>query len=136
MITAKYALSYNKEILAVPGHPLDYKVAGCNKLIKEGAYLLDDFREVIEIYNKVNPQSFIKVKKDQEEVTKNKDFKISEIENKILSLLSEQPITDEELLRKININPSDLKQILANLELNDFIFMDRYGKISRHFTNK
>jgi len=61
---------------------------------------------------------------------------MSEIENKILSLLSEQPITDEELLRKININASDLKQILANLELNDFIFMDRYGKISRHFTNK
>lgn len=136
MITAKYALSYNKEIFAIPGHPLDYKVAGCNKLIKEGAYLLDDFREVIEIYNKANPQSFLKVKKDQEEATKNKDFKISEIENKILSLLSEQPITDEELLRKININPSDLKQILANLELNDFIFMDRYGKISRHFTNK
>jgi DNA processing protein len=137
MITAKYGLTYNKEIFAVPGHPLDYKVAGCNQLIKDGAYLLDDFREVIEVFNR--EYSHLAIKQiNHEKINKEEQSKveISELEKKILSLLSEQSITDEELMIKMNIEAAELKKILTKLEIDDYIYKDIFGKISRHFTNK
>lgn len=48
LLTAKYGLEIGLPIFACPGHPYDPRTKGSNKLIKEGAYLLDDPSDVIE----------------------------------------------------------------------------------------
>ncbi len=48
LITARLALEQGREVLAVPGHPLDPRAAGCNLLIREGAVLLRDAEDAIE----------------------------------------------------------------------------------------
>ncbi|KAF0675804.1 DNA-processing protein DprA [Profundibacterium mesophilum] len=48
MITARDALDQGREVLAVPGHPLDARAAGCNILIREGAVLLRGTRDLHE----------------------------------------------------------------------------------------
>jgi len=40
LITAQMALDQGREVMAVPGHPLDARAAGCNALIRDGALLV------------------------------------------------------------------------------------------------
>jgi DNA processing protein len=42
------ALEQNREVLAVPGSPLDPRAIGSNNLIKEGARIVTEARDVIE----------------------------------------------------------------------------------------
>ncbi len=51
LITARLAGEQNREVFAVPGHPLEPRAAGSNKLIKQGATFTtgpDDIFEVLE----------------------------------------------------------------------------------------
>ena len=41
-------INQGREVLAVPGHPLDPRAAGCNQLIRDGATLVRSAADVIE----------------------------------------------------------------------------------------
>lgn len=47
LITARRALDYGREVFAAPGSPLDPRAEGANDLIKQGATLVTDARDVI-----------------------------------------------------------------------------------------
>lgn len=48
LTTARYANDLGREVFAVPGHPLDPRAEGTNRLIKQGATLVTDTEDVIE----------------------------------------------------------------------------------------
>ena len=48
LITARLALEQNREVMAVPGSPLDPRAAGTNGLLKQGARIVTEARDVIE----------------------------------------------------------------------------------------
>ena len=48
LITAKNALDQGREVMAVPGHPMDARAAGCNALIRDGALLVRGAADVAE----------------------------------------------------------------------------------------
>ncbi|MTH33644.1 DNA-protecting protein DprA [Paracoccus limosus] len=47
LITAKAALDQGREVMAVPGHPMDARAAGCNALIRDGALLVRNSQDVL-----------------------------------------------------------------------------------------
>jgi DNA processing protein len=47
LITARDALDQGRDVLAVPGHPLDPRAAGCNQLIRDGARLVRGVEDVL-----------------------------------------------------------------------------------------
>jgi len=49
LITARTALDQGRDVMAVPGHPMDARASGCNMLIRDGATLVRDARDVIEV---------------------------------------------------------------------------------------
>lgn len=56
LITARRALDQGRDVLAVPGHPLDPRAAGTNMLIKEGAPLVADARDVLDHFGHFSAQ--------------------------------------------------------------------------------
>lgn len=49
LVTARMALEQGREVCAVPGFPLDPRCQGTNRLIKDGAHLIESFDDVMEI---------------------------------------------------------------------------------------
>lgn len=48
LITARMALEQGREVMAVPGHPLDSRASGANLLLRDGATLVRGAEDVIE----------------------------------------------------------------------------------------
>src|SRR5690606_18530815 len=49
LITARLAGEAGREVMAIPGSPLDARSRGCNQLIREGAVLVQSPEDVIEL---------------------------------------------------------------------------------------
>jgi len=47
LITAKAALDQGREVMAVPGHPMDARASGCNELLRDGALLVRNSQDVL-----------------------------------------------------------------------------------------
>ncbi|MDX2050161.1 MAG: DNA-processing protein DprA [Rickettsiaceae bacterium] len=54
LITANFAIEQNRELFACPGYPLDPRCKGTNKLIKEGANLIESSEEVLIFLNETS----------------------------------------------------------------------------------
>ena len=48
LITARLAAEYGREVMAVPGSPLDPRSKGCNQLIKQGAVMVEGADDVLQ----------------------------------------------------------------------------------------
>ena len=49
LITARCAADQGREVMAVPGHPIDARAAGCNALIRDGAVLVRNAEDVLAV---------------------------------------------------------------------------------------
>jgi DNA processing protein len=57
-ITARQALEQGRDVLAVPGRPHDVKSAGCNRLIAQGAALIQNSRDALDFIGySIQPKS-------------------------------------------------------------------------------
>jgi DNA processing protein len=57
LITARHAGDYGREVLAVPGSPLDPRAQGCNQLIRDGATLVQTADDVLEMLRPIDPRA-------------------------------------------------------------------------------
>jgi DNA processing protein len=58
LITARFALEQGREVMAVPGSPLDPRAKGANRLIKQGAALIESADDVLHAMESIAPPSF------------------------------------------------------------------------------
>lgn len=57
LITARLAAEAGREVLAVPGSPLDPRAQGCNALIREGATLIQSAADILESIRPIDARS-------------------------------------------------------------------------------
>ncbi|MDR2645626.1 MAG: DNA-processing protein DprA [Holosporaceae bacterium] len=117
LITARMALEYNRDVFAVPGSPLDPRSIGCNKLLKEGAILIQNAQDILDQLEtkKVIPHQLFDDSAPVSVKASAKD--IEKIRKKILDSLSSIPITIDELISSIKVSPQEVLMALLELEL-------------------
>lgn len=120
LITARLALDYNREVLAVP-HELGRETgAGVNRLIREGATLVrtaDDILQALGIKPLDNPKQAAL------------PTDLSEAEAKVLHALVE-PLVRDELIESSGLSAQEANIALSSLCIRGLI-TERLGKIER-----
>lgn len=120
LITARNALEQGREVLAVPGHPLDPRAAGCNRLIREGARLVGSLADLLEALEGTLPPPAAPVPSARTAVDTriNPGIDTLALHRKILSLLGPAPTPEEQLLEDLGMTPRRIAPALLFLELD------------------
>ncbi|MBU1052371.1 MAG: DNA-processing protein DprA [Proteobacteria bacterium] len=120
LITARLAAEQNREVFAVPGSIQSFKSTGTHTLIKQGAKLVENVKDIIdELSNILSPANDITIQEEKETAYKN--IRPDSDELLVLKALESYPVHIDELARKVKIQPGKLLSILLTLELQDLI---------------
>jgi DNA processing protein len=131
LITARYALDQGREVMAVPGSPLDPRCRGANRLIREGARLVEDFEQVLESLDGLadpNLKFHANLKYADQVSEINTLSEADKLRDEVLSLLGPSPVTVDELIRQCHCSPPVLGMVLLELDLA--------GRLERHPGNR
>ena len=131
LITARMAGEQGREVMAVPGSQLDPRCRGANRLIREGAALIEDADQILEILTGLRHQS-AEVDQPLSEVDQPIDIAVEKDVDRtrrdVLSRLGPSPIAVDELLRQCQSSPPVIGQVLLELDLA--------GRLERHPGNR
>ena len=117
-ITAKWALEHGKEVFAVPGNIDSNYSRGTNKLIKDGAKLVEDINDIVEELGPLAETIHIK---DNTKVEDIRSLTLNSQENKIFSLLSSTPRDIDEIIIESGLPSSNVASILMILEVKRLV---------------
>jgi DNA processing protein len=133
LITARAALDYGREVMAVPGHPFDARASGCNMLIRDGALLVRGPQDVAEALGTAMPtgdEARLPLLPGPAAVQRPlKDVAL--LHSMILSRLGPSPLAEDQLMRDLNVTPAQLAPELLSLELDGRILRQPGGLLSR-----
>lgn len=116
LITARFALEQGRDVFAVPGNVGLTGSSGTNRLIKEGAKLVESSEDILQ---EVLPQWRTESSPSkQEEIA---EIELDEDERIVFSLLGDAPIHIDTIIRESQFDPGRVSSILLNLELKGFI---------------
>lgn len=117
LISARTAMEQNREVMAVPGSPLDPRASGTNRLIQQGAALVRSGDDVINIISALNRTQFQMPLPPSYEYAPAIDNPPPQQIAAVKEALSPTPMTLDELARAANIGPARCAAILMELEL-------------------
>lgn len=122
LITARLAGEQGREVMAVPGFPLDPRARGCNSLIREGATLVQTADDIVEALAPMDERMIrAPVREFSETVPAEADDSDREA---ITGLLAMTPVPVDELIRLSGLSPAIVATVLLELELA--------GRLERH----
>jgi len=121
LITARYALEQGREVMAVPGSPLDPRARGGNSLLKDGAALIQGVEDVLAVladarrprFEEPSGSSF----EDDPDTFQSLEAATENLREQIVSLLSPSPISRDELVRQTGAPARVILAALVELEL-------------------
>lgn len=115
LITAKFAVKQGKKVFAVPGEIGSIGSKGTNKLIKDGARLIEDAYDVIDV---ILPQY-----RDRKATRRGAggEGDLSENAKLVLTTLTEGPLHIDTVAIRSGLNVNKVSTILLNLELDGLI---------------
>ena len=130
LITARLAGEAGREVMAIPGSPLDPRSHGCNHLIREGAVLVQSPEDVVELLSTFDgsPRStFREVSQDYDYATED----LAEAEPAdIASLLTTAPVAVDELIRQSGESAAAVQLALLELEIAGRLERHAAGRVS------
>ena len=134
LITARDALDLGRDVLAVPGHPMDARASGCNMLIRDGATLVRNAADVIEALAPIAPHIAPELPlapppeppKDRRTLAET-----TALHQQILDRLGPAPLAEEQLIRDLGTGADKVAPILLDLELDGAIDRAPGGLLSR-----
>ncbi|WFL77296.1 DNA-processing protein DprA [Altererythrobacter arenosus] len=130
LITARLAGEAGREVMAIPGSPLDARSQGCNQLIREGAVLVQSPEDVVELLSRFDgmPRSTFR------EAAPSFDFEMEEFAEiepvEIGNLLTTAPVAIDELIRQTGTSAAAVQMALLELEISGELVRHAGGRVS------
>lgn len=123
LITARRAGDYGREVMAVPGSPLDPRAQGCNMLIREGATLIQTVDDVLEAVGPIDTRMVREPTRHFATGAAPADAGDGE-RRALIELLGPTPVAVDELVRQSGQEAGTVQLVLLELELA--------GRVERH----
>ncbi|KAA5804825.1 DNA-protecting protein DprA [Alkalicaulis satelles] len=121
LITARLAGEQGREVMAVPGSPLDPRARGTNRLLREGAALIESAEDVIAVLQNTRPPALKEPGgweyEDEPGDRRASDEAADAVRERIAELLSPAPVSKDELARLTGAPASAVLAALVELEL-------------------
>lgn len=129
LITARNAADQGREIMAVPGNPLDPRAGGCNQLIRDGATLVRSAEDVLEAI----AAFFVPVREAPASPSPLPADAPADAaaESRLLALLGPAPVAEDVLTRSLELSPAAVSAALLDLELAGTVVRHPGGLVSR-----
>jgi len=122
LITARLANEAGRDVMAVPGSPLDPRAQGCNLLIRDGATLVQGVDDILEMIRPIDPRA-VRAPASGWQGPPPQDA--SDAERKaVTGLLGPVAVSIDELIRQSGLAPAVVQTVLLELELA--------GRLERH----
>ncbi len=116
LITAGYALEQGREVFAVPGNVGAEGSRGTNRLIKEGAKMVESSKDILE---EILPQW--RKEEDAFQEVEELGKGLSDEEGSLYGILGEDPLHIDAIIRESRLDPGRVSSLLLNLELKGLI---------------
>ena len=129
LITARLAGEAGREVMAVPGSPLEPRSQGCNQLIREGAVLVQSAADVIELLSGFDgaPRSTFRESGSEFESVPDD---LGDAPADVTALLTTAPVAVDELIRQSGDTPAAVQLALLELELAGRLIRHSAGRVS------
>lgn len=128
LITARLAGEMGREVMAVPGSPLDSRAHGCNQLIRDGAILVQKPEDVIELLEGFtgSPRSTFREAEQGYDPAAEAEAEPADV----TALLSTAPVSVDELVRQSGAGAAAVQLALIELELAGRLVRHAAGRVS------
>lgn len=124
LITARMALEQGREVFAVPGSPLDPRAEGTNGLLKQGAALVTEAADVLNVIRPILGQSLDLPAEEPEQASPRTTEPATDERARIVGLLGPTPVGIDDLIRLSQSSPAVVRIVLLELEIA--------GRLERH----
>ena len=132
LITARLALEQGREVMAVPGSPLDPRASGPNRLIRQGATLVENANDVLDALAEGGRPALGEPRQrwpsDDAPALPEEDEAPADARESVAQLLGPSPVPVDLLVRQSRLTPAMVATILLELELA--------GRLERHPGNR
>ncbi|WP_290817122.1 DNA-processing protein DprA [Ferrovibrio sp.] len=128
LITARMAAEQGREVMAVPGSPLDPRCRGSNGLIRDGAALIETVDDILAILAPQQAQR--RAETPTPKPTPIADDDLSRAHAEIERLLSPSPVLVDDLVRLSGMASSLVQMVLTEQELAGRVLRHPGGKVS------
>jgi DNA processing protein len=128
LITARFGAEQGREVMAVPGSPLDPRAQGCNLLIREGATLVQSAADVLEALRPIAPHMSAPAETFfNEPVALDAD---DADRAAIVCLLSPVPVPVDELISQSGLPSATVQTVLLELEIAGRLVRHAGGRVA------
>ena len=126
LITARLAAEAGREVMAIPGSPLDPRAQGCNQLIRDGATLVQNSGDVVEA---LRPSAVDRVAEPPQAYASPSEPS-GEQRDLLIELLGPSAVAVDELVRQSGASPAEVQLVLLELDLAGRLERHAGGKVS------
>lgn len=118
LITARMALEQGREVFAVPGSPLDPRAAGTNRLLKQGAVLVQDAHDVLDALPAASGFAEPHAHTEMLAFLADEDVpETTQIHDQLIENLGYSPTPVDEIIRECHSSAPVVMAVLLELEL-------------------
>lgn len=126
LITARLAAEAGREVMAVPGSPLDPRSHGCNQLIREGATLVQNAAEIAELIRPLDDRNVSRIVRATSPVL---DDGGETDRRAVIDLMGMTYVSIDELVRQSGSSQSVVQMVLLEIELAGKLERGAGGKV-------